>query len=93
MNGVPMYRATLLLETGALKHVYVPGRTAHEARRTIAGWIGRQHTDAVRLVNLAPVDRTPKHAAPSRAAHHALLCSLVMAALFLLLLHYLLTNR
>lgn len=93
MTATPnMYRVVLLLETGMLRTVYVPGATAHEARRTIAGWVGRQHTDAVALVHMEGMPRTPRRRAPSRTAHASLLLAMVAAAMLLLLLLFILTT-
>jgi hypothetical protein len=87
-----MWQAVLLLETGALRTVYIPGDTAHEARRTVAGWIGRQHKDAVALVNLAAIDRTPRRRAERTAAQLSVLASMVLAVMLLLLLLFVITH-
>jgi hypothetical protein len=86
------FTATLLLETGQLRHVHIMAPTAHEARRIIASWIGKQHTDAVRLVNLAGVGITPRHRAPSPTAQRSLLAAMISAGLLLLLLLLILTR-
>lgn len=84
------FTVVLLLETGNLRTLHVMAPTAHEARRTVASWIGKQHTDAVRLVSLTPVDRTPAHRAegspalPLQAA--MILAGLLLIALILTLL-------
>lgn len=80
------FTAILLLETGQLRHVHIMAPTAHEARRIIASWIGKQHTDAVALVNLAGVGITPRHRAPSATAQLSVQAAMILAGLLLLAL-------
>lgn len=86
-----MFRATFLTEAGTLKPVYLQAESAHHARSILAGYIGRQHRDAVSLVNLALVPRPARHVAePVRRNLHAtmLLTGIILLLLLLALLFH-----
>ena len=87
------FTATLLLETGQLRHVHIMAPTAHEARRVIASWIGKQHADAVRLVSLTGVGITPRHRAPSATAQLSLQAAMILAGMLLVVLILTLLSR